>query len=96
MSLGIKETKEIIEGMGELASTAKKLKEVVQKILKDGISAEDIVYIGELTAAMPDTAVLSAASKDAKIALDELKDLDKAEVVEIIGCLYAQAEKFSK
>lgn len=94
--MDIKETKEIIAGMGEAAVTAKKLKTVVEKILKDGISAEDVIYLGELTSAMPDLSVMAAAAADAKVALEEMKELDQAEVLEIIADLYAQAKRFNE
>jgi len=94
--MDIKETKEIIEGMGEAAVTGKKLVVVVKKILEGGISATDIVHLNELISVMPDTAKIEAAIKDADVALEEMKDLDQAEVVEILGDLYAQADRFNK
>jgi len=96
MSLGIKETKEIIEGMGEAAVTGKKVVEIVKKALENGFGVEDLALLGTLMGAMPDTSKLEAASKDASVALEELKDLDKEEVVQIIASLYAEADRFNK
>lgn len=94
--MDIKETKEIIEGMGEAAVTAKKLKVVVEKVLKDGIQATDIVYLNELISAMPDVAKMEKAMEGADVAMAELKDLDEAEVVAIIGALYTEAKRFNE
>lgn len=93
MSLGIKETKEIIAGMGEAAVTLKKLKEVFDLVKENGIGAEDIVHLSKLIEAAPDVAKVNAAVKDADKALEEMKDLDKAEVLELIGDLYKEAER---
>lgn len=93
MSLGIKETKEIIEGMGEAAVTLKKLKEVFDAVKANGIGAEDIVHLSKLIDAAPDFSKLEAAVEDADKALDELKDLEKAEVLDIIAALYKEAER---
>lgn len=93
MSLGIKETKEIIAGMGEAAVTLKKLKEVFDAVKDGGIGAEDLVHLSKLIDAAPDTAKLTAAMDDADKALEELKDLDKTEVLEIIEALYKEAER---
>ena len=93
MSLGIKETKEIIAGMGEAAVTLKKLKEVFDLVKENGIGAEDIVHLSKLIDAAPDFTKLNVAVDDADKALEELQDLDKAEVLEIIGDLYKEAER---
>jgi len=93
MSMGIKETKEIIAGMGEAAVTLKKLKEIFDAVKEGGIGAEDIVHLSKLIAAAPDTSKLTAAVDDADKALEEMKDLDKAEVLELIADLYKEAER---
>ena len=94
--LGIKETNEVIAAMGELSVTAKKAMKTLKKIAKDGLEASDIIYINELFAAMPDTAVISAGVENADRALLELKELDQAEVIELIGNLYTQAKRFNE
>jgi hypothetical protein len=96
MSLGIKETKEIIAGMGEAAVTLKKLKSIFDDAKEGGIGAEDIVHLSKLIAAAPDVAKLTAAVDGADKALDELKDLEKAEVLEIIADLYKEADRLNK
>ena len=83
MSLGIKETKEIIEGMGEAAVTGKKVVDIVKAALKDGFGVEDLALLGTLIGAMPDTSKLDAAAKDADKALEEMKDLDKSEIMDL-------------
>jgi len=93
MSKGIKETKELIEGMGEAAVSAMKMKEVIQKILKDGINLADIQHMNELIEAMPEMSKIEAALDNAKEALEEMKDLDQAEVIELIAALYGQAKR---
>jgi hypothetical protein len=94
--MNIKETKEIIAGMGEAAVAGKKAMEVVKKILKDGISASDVIYLGEFVDAMPDLDKMTAAVDNASVALDEMKELDETEVIEIIGALYTEAKRFNE
>lgn len=93
---GIKETLEILDGLGEIAVSGKKLIGVVKKIMKDGIELTDIVYLGELSDAAPEMEVLELGYKDAKLSLEELKDLDKGEIISIIGKLYEVIDKVSK
>lgn len=94
--LGIKETKEILEGMGEATVSMKKLKTVFMKAKDNGFGIEDLIYISEAMDAMPDMDIINSAVKDADKAIDELKDLEQAEVVELIGAIYKQAEKINK
>lgn len=94
--MDIKETKEIISGMGEAAVAGKKATVVLKKILENGIEATDVVYLGELVSVMPELEKLTAAIENASVALEEMKELDQAEVIEIIGALYAEAKRFNE
>lgn len=96
MSMGIKETKELIAGMGEAAVTLKKLVDVFNKAKENGFGAEDLVLLSSLIAAAPDTSKITAAIDDVDKVKDELKDLDKSEVLEIIADLYAQADRVNQ
>ena len=79
----IKETKELLEGLGKVAVAAK-------KIGADGkVNAMDLNVIVALAS---DITVLSEAVKGAGEIPAELKDLDQAEVLEIIQCLYKISE----
>lgn len=82
--------------MGEGAVTGKKAVTVLKKIMKDGLQASDIIYINELIAAAPNMDIMEAAIKDADKALEEMKDLDQAEVIEVIGNLYKEAKRFNE
>ena len=94
--LGIKETKEILVAMGEAAVSGKKALAVLKKIKEGGITPADIIHISELIAAAPDMSVMEAGIEDADKAMDEMKDLDQAEVIEFIGVVYAQAKRFNE
>jgi len=96
MELGIKETKEVLVAMGEAAVSGKKALEVLKKIKEGGINATDIIYISDLLAAAPDMSVMEAGIEDADKALEEMKNLEQAEVIEIIGTIYAQAKRFNE
>ncbi len=86
MKKSIKETKELLEGLGMLASSAK-------KIAADGkINAGDLQELIELA---KNVDVLSKAVKGAGDIPAELKDLDEVEVLEIIGCLYKISEEIN-
>jgi len=82
----VKETKELLTGMGEATK-------IVKLIAKDGINAADLLHIQAIAASLP-------IMKDAVEGIDqipaELKDLDETEVVEIVGCIYAQAKKINE
>lgn len=75
----IKETKELLEGLGKIAVTAK-------KIANDGkVNSEDLQHLMALAL---EAEALSAAVKGAGEIPSELKDLDEAEVLEIIAVIY--------
>lgn len=93
---GIKETIEAIEALGELASSGTKLVSVVKDILKDGITISDVTKLGDLVDAAPDMKVLEAGIEDIKLALEEVKDLDEAEIIQIISAIYKIIANFKK
>jgi len=84
--MDIKETKEFIGALGILGVAAK-------RIAKDGINASDIAEIVSLAQKFKE---LSEGFKGLDIMLEELKSLDQAEVLAIIGELYAQADAINK
>ena len=96
MKVGIKETLEMLDGMGEASVTGKKVVVAVKKALVDGFGPEDLAILGELMAAMPDTSKLDAAVKGAGDIPEELKDLDKDETIQIIAKIYEQSARFNK
>jgi hypothetical protein len=83
----IKETKELLEGLGKVAVAAK-------KIAANGkIDASDLIVLIDLA---KDIDALSESVKGVKEIPSELKDLDQAEVLEIIAKLYSISEDISK
>lgn len=82
----IKETLEMLEGMGEAAA-------IVKKIAEGGLSIADLAHIKDVAAALP---VMKEAVDGADEIPAELKDLDKVEVTQIIGAIYSQAKKINK
>lgn len=85
--LDIKNTLEIIKALGELALFG-------GKVAKDGkIDAKDLAHLPELVMKY---SVMEEAFKDAKVALDEMKDLKQDEVLMLIGALYEAVEKFAE
>ena len=40
--------------------------------------------------------IMEDGIKDADKAMDEMKDLDQAEVIEVIGVVYSQAKRFNE
>ena len=85
--MGIKEIKELLEALSLLAVTGK-------KIAADGkISVDDISHLISLSAQLD---VLVEGVKDIDKALDEAKNLDQAEVLEIIGKLYDITKKINE
>lgn len=83
--VNVKETLELLEALGELGKVGK-------AIAKDGIGAEDLVQLGALAANF--NTLVEGFTGMEKLA-EELKDLDESEVLEIIGSIYAQAEKIN-
>lgn len=96
MKKGIKETTEMLEGMGEATVTLKKLAAVFEKAKENGFGAEDLVHLSSIMAAAPDVSKITAAVDGADEIPEELKDLDKAEVLSIIGTIYSEADRVNK
>lgn len=82
---GIAQTKELLKGIEVLV-------EFGAKVAADKkVNAEDLPAVIELAKKFE---VLMAAAKDADQIKEELKELDEAEIVEIIATIYAIAKKF--
>ena len=91
--LTIKETQELIAGLTE----AFKLGKAVRDIVKDGISASDIPAAFELVRQQSEKFdIYEAAIKDVKLVKEELKDLDKEEIVALIFQLVDAVEQIEK
>lgn len=85
--VSIKETSELLDGLGEIAITAK-------KIAKDGkVNAADIQHLIELSAKLD---IVVDGVKGADQIPAELKDLDQNEVLDIIGQVYKISDKINK
>lgn len=82
----VKETKELLIGMGEATK-------IIKLIAKDGITAADLIHIKTIAESLP---VMKDAVEGISEIPAELKDLDESEVLEIIGCIYAQATKINE
>lgn len=85
--MGIKETKELLETLGKLGVIGKKIG------ADKKIGVDDIQHLVSLATQAGD---LVEGFKGLDIMLEELKDLDQAEVLEIIGTIYSQAEAINK
>lgn len=82
----IKETKELLAGLGKVAVAAK-------KIAADGkVNASDLVTLMDL---IKDVSVISEGLKGAGEIPAELKDLDEVEVLEIIACIYKISDEIN-
>lgn len=84
--VSIKETKELLEALGEIAVT-------VKKVAKDGIKVDDISHLVALAQKMD---VIVDGAKGADEIPKELKDLDQTEVLEIIGQIYQISDSINK
>jgi hypothetical protein len=77
--VGVKETKDALVGVLAVAA-------VVAERVKDGVGADDVVVlVQKLMADEELKAKLAEAQKDAALIPAELKDLQAAEVVELIA-----------
>ena len=79
MSLAVKEIKEVFKGL-ELLGVAGK------KISKDGIGLEDLSHLLEVA---KDFDILEEAVKGIKDIPAEFKDLNKVEVMELVGLVFS-------
>ena len=78
---GLKETSEMIEGVKHAFVFGKGVRDIV----KDGVDKNDIFPAFELLKKQIDKAdIYKDAIKDAKLIKDELKDLSKEELLEVI------------
>ena len=84
---GLKEINEVFDGLDILA-------EFGGSVMADG--AVSVTDVASLVALATKFDTLSEAVKGAKEALEEGKDLDKAEVLVIIGRVYGVVEKFAQ
>jgi hypothetical protein len=83
---GLKEINEIFDGLDVLADFA-------GSVMKDGkVDAKDITALVSLAVQF---GTLSDAIKGAKEAVEEGKDLTKAETIEILGRVYQVVDKFA-
>jgi hypothetical protein len=80
---GIQELSELLDGMAELAKVGK-------KISKDGIGMEDLVHLQDLVAKFD---VLKNAATGLSNLDDEIKDLDSAEILALVGKIMAKIKE---
>jgi hypothetical protein len=81
-----KETTELLEVMGTAAA-------LIKKIAKDGVNAADLIHIKDLADLLEPMKEAIEGIKDVPA---ELKDLDEAEVLGLIGTIYNQAKKINE
>ena len=97
MKKGIKESLELIEGLGECGVTLRKLKVVIDKIREDGkVDASDILHLGGLMDAAPDFDKIDKAVEGADEVLEELKDLEKDETFSLMEKMYSEAKRINE
>ena len=90
---GIKETQELIAGLTEAVKLGKNIRDIV----KDGLDTSDIPKAFDLVKEQSEKfAVYEAALKDVKLVKEELKDLDKEEILTIIFQLVDAVEQIEK
>ena len=90
---GIKETQELIAGLTE----AVKLGKGVRDLVKGGVSVASIPQVFEIIKEQSEKyGVYEAALKDVKLVKEELKDLDKEEILTIIFALVDAVEQIEK
>lgn len=90
---GIKETQELIKGLEEAVKLGKNIRDIV----KDGLGAGDIPKAFDLIKEQSEVfSVYEAALKDVKLVKEELKDLDKEEILTIIFALVEAVEAIEK
>lgn len=85
--MDIKETKELIQTLGKLAVVGKKI------VADKKVGVDDITHIVSLAT---EANVILEGFKGLDIMMEELKDLDQTEVLEIIRELYVQADAINK
>lgn len=91
--LSIKETQELIAGLTEAVKLGKNIRDIV----KDGVDASDIPKAFDLIKNQSEKfEIYEAALKDVKLVKDELKDLDKEEILTLIFQLVDAVEQIEK
>lgn len=86
-NVSIKETKEMIAALGELAFLA-------GQVLKDGkVSMSDASLLPSMVNKYP---VLAAGVTDVDKVIEEIKDLDQTEVLDLVVAMYAAVNKFKE
>jgi DNA primase large subunit len=90
---GIKETQELIAGLTE----AVKLGKGVRDLIKVGFSVASFPHVFEIIKEQSEKfGVYEAALKDVKLVKEELKDLDKEEILVLIFALVDAVEQIEK
>jgi hypothetical protein len=75
----MKETKELVVGLLKISA-------LLAETLKDGVQVQDIaVVIGKIQANKELSDALVAAYNDVELCKDEVKDIDLAKAIEIMG-----------
>lgn len=93
MKKGIKELKEIMMGAKEGLKVGKAIRDIVS----DGVSAGDLPKAFELVKEQAEKLdVYKDAIEDAKLAKEELEDLDKAEIVELMMIIVEAVNEIEK
>ena len=89
----MKETNELIDGVVEAVKAGKKIRD----ILADGATMADVPAAFELIKEQSaKLEIYSAAAKDAKLAIEELKDLDKEEIIGLVMKLVSAVSEIEK
>lgn len=87
---GIKETQELIAGLTEAVKLGKNIRDVIRA----GVSVASIPQAFEIIKEQSEVfGVYEAALKDVKLVKEELKDLDKEEILTLIFALVDAVEK---
>jgi hypothetical protein len=93
VKLDMKETNEALDAIVLAVKAGKKVRDIV----KDGVDASDFPKAIELiTAEIGNVPVYSAGVKDVKKVEEEIKDLDKAELIALIMKVVGAVEEIEK
>ena len=90
---GTKETQELIVGLTEAVKLGKGLRDLI----KGGVSVASIPQVFEIIKEQSEKyGVYEAALKDVKLVKEELKDLDKEEILVLVFALVDAVEQIEK
>lgn len=93
VKLGMKETNEALDAVVLAVKAGKKVRDIV----KDGVDASDFPKAIELiTSEIGNVPVYSAGFKDVKLVAEEIKDLDKPELIALIMKVVGAVEEIEK